>query len=398
MKRFRSSSIASATAVLALAGLAGSATTVRPGPDNEALANTLVTQCAAIHEGDIVLIRGGTGNQELLENIAADVSKVGGYPLLTFGSDRLDRLVYERMPAKYDTRTPELGLKVANLIHAEISIAYNETPTLFSDVPAGRMAAIRKAHSAVDDTMLKRNVRQVHLGNGLYPTDATGAQFGMTRDQLAQIFWAGVNTDYSGLQSTGEKLKVILASGKELTITNPNGTNLTVKIQGRPAFVSDGVISTEDAKKGGPACQVWLPAGEVYLAPAPGTAEGKVVIDRLIHRGKTVEGLTLTFKAGKLTAMTATSGLEPIKALYDASDTGKDAFAFIDLGINPDVQVPSGSKLLAWMPAGMTTIGFGNNTWAGGDNKTSFELAGHIPGSTVKVDGNTVIENGTLRP
>jgi leucyl aminopeptidase (aminopeptidase T) len=260
------------------------------------------------------------------------------------------------------------------------------------------MATITKARSAVADTMLKRNVRQVFLGNGLYPTDATTAQFGVTRDQLAQIFWAGVNTDYSGLQSTGEKLKLILSAGKELTITNPNGTNLTLKIQGRPTFVSDGVISADDAKKGGPACQVWLPAGEVYLAPMPGTAEGKVVIDRLVHQGKTVEGLTLTFKAGKLTGMTATSGLEPIKALYDASDAGKDAFAFIDLGINPDVLIPSGSKLLAWMPAGMTSIGFGNNTWAGGENKTSFELSGHIPGSTVKVDGKTIVESGKLLP
>jgi aminopeptidase len=394
----RTRSIASASAVLALAAIAGSAPLARPGPDNKALANTLVTQCSAVHEGDIVLIRGGTGNQELLENIAADVSKIGGYPLLTFGSDRLDRLLYEQTPAKYDTRAPDLGLKLANLIHAEITIDYNETPTLFTDVPAARMAAISTSRSAVADTMLNRNVHQVSLGNGLYPTDATAAQFGIAKDQLAQIFWAGVNTDYASLQSTGEKLRGVLASGKELTITNPNGTDLTVKIQGRPAFVSDGVISADDARKGGPACQVWLPAGEVYLAPAPGTAEGKIVIDRLTYRGKTVEGLTLTFKAGKLTGMTATSGLEPIKALYDASDTGRDAFAFIDLGINPDVQIPPGSKLLAWMPAGMTSIGIGNNTWAGGENKTAFELAGHIPGSTVKVDGKTVVESGALRP
>jgi leucyl aminopeptidase (aminopeptidase T) len=391
-------SIASASAVLGLAILAGAVPLARPGPDNKALASTLVSQCAAVREGDIVLIRGGVRNQELLENIAADVSKLGGYPLLTFGSDRLDRLLYDQTPAKYDTRTPELGLKIANLIHAEITIDYNETPTLFSDVPAERMAAISKTRSAVAETVLRRNVRQVFLGNGLYPTDATAAQFGITKDQLAQIFWAGVNTDYANLQSAGERLKTTLAAGKELTITNPNGTNLTVKIQGRPAFVSDGVISANDAQKGGPACQAWLPAGEVYFAPAPGTAEGKVVIDRLTYRGKTVEGLTLTFKAGKLTAMTATSGLEPIKALYDASDTGKDVFAFIDLGINPDVQIPPGSHVLAWMPAGMTTIGLGNNTWAGGDNKTSFELAGHIPGSTVKVDGTTVVESGTLRP
>ena len=72
MTRIRS--LASASAVQGLAAIAGSATLYRPGPDHKAVANTLVNQCAAIHEGDIVLIQGGTATQELLENIAADVS------------------------------------------------------------------------------------------------------------------------------------------------------------------------------------------------------------------------------------------------------------------------------------------------------------------------------------
>ena len=97
--------------------------------------------------------------------------------------------------------------------------------------------------------------------------------------ELTKIFWAGVNVDYTKLKSKGEAIQKLLTSGKEIHITNRNGTDLKVQIAGRPFFISDGIISEEDIKKGGSACQVWLPAGEVYLTPVPGTANGKVIVD-----------------------------------------------------------------------------------------------------------------------
>ena len=170
-----------------------------------------------------------------------------------------------------------------------------------------------------------------------------------------------------------------------------------MRIEKRPVFVSDGVLSADDLKKGFAASQVYLPAGEAYLSPVPGTAEGTVVVDRQFYQGKEITGLTLNFKAGKLTSMTAKSGLEPLKKMYDAAGTGKDEFAFIDLGLNPNVSLKPGSKLVAWMPAGMVTIGVGNNVWAGGENKTPYSLASFLPGSTLKVDGKVLVENGVLK-
>jgi leucyl aminopeptidase (aminopeptidase T) len=126
---------------------------------------------------------------------------------------------------------------------------------------------------------------------------------------------------------------------------------MKVQIEGRPVFVSDGVISADDVQTGGAACSVWLPAGEVYLTPVPGTAEGKVVGDRQFFQGEEIQDLTLTFKAGKLTSMTAKSGLERLKALYDAAGPGKDEFAGIDIGINPNVHLVPGSRMVAMMPA-----------------------------------------------
>lgn len=364
--------------------------------DYEALAQKLVNQCAVVKEGEVVLISGGVKDFELLEDIAVNVSKLGAFPLISIGSDRLTRRLFTEVPEKYDSRVPLLDMKLLDFINVGIGISYGEDPSLLADIPADRMAAINKAYVPANELAIKRNIRGVNLGNGLYPTEALAKQFGMTKNELAEIFWKGVNTDYSVLEAKGKALKELLQAGKEVQITSKNGTDFKVRIEKRPVFVSDGKTSAEDLAGGVAATQVYLPAGEVFVTPVPGTAEGVVVIDHDFYQGKLIEGITLTFKAGRLTSMTAKSGLEPLKAMYDAAGAGKEDFSFIDIGINQDVKIKPGTRMLAWVPSGMLTVGIGNNIWAGGENKTPFQYNFFMPWSTVKVDGKVLIENGVL--
>ena len=382
---------------LSVVSIAGNSQPQNWGTDFEALARKLVVQCAGIREDDLVLISGGVRDMELLENIAVNVRKQGAFPLITISSDRMTRRMFTDVPVKYDSQTPKFDLKLLDLITSVITVDYGETIGLLADIPPERLAAVSKASEPVGSLYVQRNIRGVNLGNGLYPTAALAKQYGVSREELSKIFWDGVNVDYAKLQVTGETVKASLATGKQVHLTNPNGTDLKVSIESRPVFVSDGVISDDDMQRGGPACQVFLPAGEVYLAPVVGTAEGKVVVDRQFFQGEEIQRLTLTFKAGKLTSMTAKSGLEPLKALYDASGPGKELFALIDIGINPNVHLVSGSSMVAWMPAGMVTVGIGGNTWAGGENTVTYGLFCFLPGSTLKVDGKVLVENGILK-
>lgn len=364
--------------------------------DKDAIAERLVATCAGVHEDDVIVVTGGSDNLELLENIAVHVRKRGASPLLTFGSDRLTRRMYDDVPAAYDIKLPQWNMKLAETATGWISVDYGDDPSLLAHVPPQRFVDRSKAGQPINELMIKRNVRQVNLGNGLYPTASLAKQFGITKEQLSGIFWAGVNTDYAMLQSTGAAVKKTLVGARTVHVTNANGTDVTFGIEGRQVLVSDGVISPEDMKEGGAACQVWLPAGEVYVTAVPGSAEGKVVFDRHFYQDKEILGLALTFKGGKLASMSAKSGIAPLQALYDASGEGKDEFAGIDFGINPSVTIPAGSRMVAWVPEGMVTVGFGNNSWAGGSNNSSFGLFGFIPGSTVEVDGKVVVKKGVL--
>lgn len=363
----------------------------------EELATQLVTQCSDIQENEIVLIYGGVRDLELLENIAVNVRKVGAFPLLTIGSDRMTRKMYTEVPEKYDSQLPLVNFHLVNMITSQIVLPTSESPDLLVDIPPERFTTQNTAGKLVEEIRLQKNIKLVALGNGLYPTKALAEQSNISLDNLTEIFWAGINVDYKKLLDKGNELKSKLENGHKLKITKANGTDLSVKVANRKVFISDGVISEEDKKLGQAGNNVFLPAGEVYMSVVPETANGIIVVDKVNLMGKTINGLTLNFEGGKLISYDAESGLDLFKKYFEPMPEGKNEFGFINFGINPNVTIPEGSNLLNWVPAGMLSIGVGNNAWAGGDNNSLGGFLFFMPNSTVELDGSLLVEEGELK-
>jgi leucyl aminopeptidase (aminopeptidase T) len=362
---------------------------------HKSVAEKVVTQSAGVKDGDLVLIFGSDEDLPLLEDIAVEVRKLGASPLVSVATEELNRRFYDEVPAKYDTREPEMIMKLAGMVDVIINTEAGEGRTL-EGVPAERIAARAKAFAPVGALMQKRGIRTVALGNGLYPSEERAARFGISRQELADMMYGGVDADYDALRATGQEIRSALAAGKELHITNPNGTDLKVGISGRPVSVNDGIISDEERRKGGAATSVWLPAGEVYLTPVPGTATGTMVADEFFFQGKPITELRLEFKEGKVTSMAAKEGLEPLKAAYDAAGPGKDVLGVVDIGINDGIKSPERSPVHVWPKAGTVTVSVGNNSWAGGNNVVNFGVALYAPGSTLKVDGKPLVQDGKI--
>ncbi|HEY5940512.1 MAG TPA: aminopeptidase [Gemmatimonadales bacterium] len=379
----------------AVVTLPGDSSTSAPKRDHRSVAEKVVTQSAGVKQGDLVLIFGSDEDLPLVEDIAVEVRKQGASSLVSVGSNRLSRRMFDEVPAKFDSQTPAMMMQLAGIVDVIINTEAGEGRTL-QGVDPKRLAAQNKAFAPVASLMQKRGVRTVALGNGLYPSAERAEQFGISREELADMMYGGIGADYQALQSSGEQVRKVLAAGKEVHITNPNGTDFKVGIAGRPITVNDGIISAEDRKKGGAATSVWLPAGEVYLTPVPGTGDGTVVVDQFFFQGKPIEGLRLVFKGGKVTSMTAKDGLEPLQAAYDAAGPGKDVVGVIDIGINSGIKSPERSPLHVWGKAGSVTVMVGNNTWAGGNNQVSFGLPAYSPGSTLTVDGKPLVQDGKL--
>lgn len=368
----------------------------KPSPTDQ-LAKTLAGTIAGVTEKDVVLISGEARDLDLLESLWVASARTGAEVMVRLNpSPKTSRRLLLDVPEKFDAkpRTAELALadKVTVTFTME-STDYGAT----KDLPAARVQARNAREMAVIDKHTARNVRQVFIGNGLYPTDFRAKELGLSKAELEATFKAGLSADYAALQKTAAGVKATFA-GKQATVTSPHGTKLTVGLDAKSVIVNDGVITPEKAKAGGAAAMVWLPAGEVYARTLPGTATGTVVVPSVVFENEVITNLELTFEKGKLAKMKAPActGYDRLQATFKASADGKELLSVIDVGVNAAVKFPASARDVAYPAGGTVTVYMGGDTWAGGTNKSTFGLPAMLRDATLTVDGKEVVKAGEL--
>jgi leucyl aminopeptidase (aminopeptidase T) len=362
----------------------------------ESLARRLVTTTASIREGELVQLSGCPADVELLEDLAVAVRRLGAHPLITLSSERLARRLFDEVPDRFDAQPAAFEQKLAGIIDARIQTEFADDDAL-SRIPAQRIETVGRGNRDVYALLRKRKVRLVWLGNGLYPSEARARRAGLPLAELQRLFREGINVDPLSLRATGDRLKRLFAAGKVVRLTTPRGTDISMDVAGQPLSISAGILDAKQRESGAPPW-TWLPAGEIYLVPVPGSANGRIVLDRYPYEGKLIGHLTVIVKDGKISQMAARSGGEGLAAAYTAAEDGKELLSSLDIGINPKIRLPATSLLQSNVPAGTVTLGFGNNTWAGGDVKIPFTLPLFINDGTLAIDGTTIIDKGVLKP
>jgi leucyl aminopeptidase (aminopeptidase T) len=362
----------------------------------QSVARNLV-QAGMVKTGDKVLVSGSVRDAALLEDIAVEVMKVGAHPLITIWSDPLTRRSYDEVPARFDDVTSPIGKMFVENFDVQIALDVGETEGLLAGVPVARTAARAKANEPINQAYYKRNIRFVNLGNGLYPTATVSRRLGLPQSAVANVFWKAASVSPTTLRARAESLRQAIANGKLVTVTAPNGTNITFAVDDDRAMISDGALTAEKVKRGSAAAQTWLPAGELIGPAANGSANGKIVFDRVVSEGHLIRGLTLNFRNGNLESMTAANDMSRFKAQYDAAGGEKNRFGYIDIGVNPETRLPVGSGRVVWTAPGSVVLGFGDNRGFGGTNESDFGFAAQLGNATVKVDGTTIVDGGRLR-
>jgi leucyl aminopeptidase (aminopeptidase T) len=303
--------------------------------------------------------------------------------------------MYTSVPTERDTDKPTLELAIARTFGTAILVEGSGPQNLLRDVPSERMAARARAAETVNSEISRMARRIIFVGNGLYPSTENATLHGMTPAEFSTMFWSGVNVDPATIAATAVPVKAALAAGT-MRITTAAGTDITFTLSGGHVFVSDGAISKDDMAAGPGGGNTWLPAGEVYTRIAPGSANGTIVAERFVLEGEEVTNLRLEVVNGKVTAITAASPIERLLARYDAATAGKDALTVVDIGVNPGMVIPEGSKFQSYMPSGMVTLFTGIDTWAGGSNNSSMGLTLFLSGATVTVNGTPIVADGVL--
>lgn len=363
------------------------------GPDYDAIADNLVNGSLAVQPGEIIQISGTPDQIELMGALQVAVRKAGGEPLLTLQLPEANKRAILETPMEHLKRLPTAPVLLTKMIDGFINVASQEDPDLFADVPEERLAAGRKAGAPLNHVFRNADFRSVSLGQtGGIPTASYARTIEADYEDLDAMFWKALAVSPEQIHEAAVMVNGMLRPGIDVHVTSGAGTDLRFRIADMAPRINAG--RTADVQGHGPK-QVWLPAGEAYAAVEPGSARGKLVVERATFRGEQMEDLELTFRNGKLTDIEG-KNVKLLEDFFASSDDHTSILSVVDIGLNPHSRMPEGSHYMSWEMGGMVTLGLGNNAWAGGDNPGEGFYSVHLPGATVEAGGAQLTANGEL--
>lgn len=381
-------------AVCALLSLQAQAQTVSP---TDQLADKLVNTVLQVKPNQVVVINADPSNMNLVESLVTSLRKIGAFGIVDMGTNRMATLYFQQVPSRFDSQPPKDQLALASVADAIVNIQFPSDPSAVKGVPVARLNATFAAFAPFNDYVLKKSIPTIAVGNGLMPSGVTANYFGVSESQLSTLFWSGLNADYAAIHRDGSALFNSATHARSVRIKSSNGTDVTFRAVPATGLINDGVVSSADRQKGGIAVQKQLPAGDVYLIPQAGTANGTLVFGTVNFNGVDVNGMTFVFKNGKVSSMHATSGSEEVAKFYATGGSGRDELGWVDIGVNRSMTVPAGR----WGPgpsmaSGYISAGIGGNVVNGGTNRSVFGFASNVPNGTVTIDTKTVVNSGQL--
>lgn len=192
---------------------------------------------------------------------------------------------------------------------------------------------------------------------------SAGARFASLPHFDPEMFHSSMMVDWHALASRTKTLAIAVNEAVALEVTTPNGTSMKFGKQGRTAKGDDGLLTM-------PGSFGNLPAGEVYLAPLEGTAEGRMVLEYAPTR-KLATPLELLVKEGRVVGI---YGDEPHRRKLEqkfSEDENNRNIAELGIGTNDKASRPD-NILEAEKILGTIHIALGDNSGFGGTVSAPF--------------------------
>jgi leucyl aminopeptidase (aminopeptidase T) len=206
---------------------------------------------------------------------------------------------------------------------------------------------------------------------------------GITTEMMST---GGMTADFNKMARTIKRLSKIVKNTKSAHITTEAGTDLKLSLEGRKWITDDTGICY---KKGS---FTNLPAGEIFIAPKEGTANGTLVIDGAFQE-KLDTPARIVIKNGA--AVDIIRALKVRNILDEVGKKGRNVAEF-GIGMNPAAKI-IGNVLEDEKKLGTIHIAFGDNSTYGGNVKCGVHIDGIILKPTVVLDDKkTILDKGEL--
>lgn len=190
-------------------------------------------------------------------------------------------------------------------------------------------------------------------------------------------------TDPTTMRGDSEKLAELLTSGDKLTITNAQGTNLSLSIHGRTGIPDTGILHC-------PGDFGNLPAGEAFIAPVENTANGLLSVDGAIADIELDVPVEIIIRDGSAKLINGGVAARELERRMNLAGDKARVLCELGIGTNPAARL-SPNVLEAEKVYGTCHVAFGANSTFGGTNVVPFHTDCVIANPTVMVDKRVVV-------
>jgi len=207
---------------------------------------------------------------------------------------------------------------------------------------------------------------------------------------LADTMKRTLNADYSKIADRSNRVAQALQGGRIIHLKSKAGTDITFSMEGRNPHPDTGIVHN-------PGDFSNLPAGEAYLAPVEGTAQGVMVIDgAMAGVGKVKRPIKMRVKDGFVVEITG--GPEATKLQKLLEPVGQLAYNVAELGVGTNDKARIiGSVLEDEKVLGTVHMAIGDNMSMGGTVSVPSHLDGIMMKPTLEVDGKVIMRDGVLK-
>jgi len=218
-----------------------------------------------------------------------------------------------------------------------------------------------------------------------------GARVATMRGAIPEMFYpeGPISVDYLEVERETKFIAGFLTQAREAQVVSDSGTNLTFSLKSRKGGEDTGIY-VKPGKWGN------LPAGEAYIAPVEGTAEGKLVVEKGWFPNL-LEEMTMIFRNGEVQQVggggEVNQMLNQILGLESQKKRKRCNLAELGIGTNPKAR-RTDITIEAEKIKGTVHIGIGDNSHMGGKVVADYHQDFVVPKPDLFLDGEKVMDKG----
>src|SRR5690606_9862980 len=288
-----------------------------------AYAELLTGYCVRVSPGDKVMLSVDLAAVELARPLARAVLAAGGEPFLCVHYPQAVADVLELASDDLLDSQATVQLREMEAMDAFVNVSAQTNSRELQKVDRARLAVLDKRMAPVG----RRRVEHTRWVTTLFPTPAAAQDAGMSTDAFERFVFDAMflydSEPAARWVELGRRQQALvdrLAAADEVTLRGP-GTDLTLRVKGRPWANSDGRRN--------------MPSGEVFTSPLEDSADGVITFTVPSSvKGAVVEGVRLRFEAGQVVEATAERGQDVLDGQL-ATDPGARYLGELGIGTNP---------------------------------------------------------------